>query len=121
MKTRNITMLCAAMVLGMAPTVAPATVTAATTLGAPVMLAQAAPAPAAAPRVRAATPRASAVDAVEVRIKDLHTRLQITAAHADGIKKFVPVFSALYDSMSDAQKKNADHIFRRGAAQKVAR
>jgi len=168
MKTRNITMLCTAMVLGMAPTVAPATVTAAT-LGAPVMLAQAAPAPAAAPRVRAATPRASAVDAVEVRIKDLHTRLQITAAqedlwsnttqvmrenaktmdefrkartekaqsrtavedfasygemtaaHADGIKKFVPVFSALYDSMSDAQKKNADNIFRRGAAQKAAR
>ena len=167
MKTRNIVMLCAAMVVGTAPITAPATV-AAETLRAPVMLAQATPAPAAPTRVQAAPSKASTVDAVEARIKDLHARLKITPAqedlwknvtqvmqdngktmdalrrtrtekaptmtavedfqtygemtevHADGIKKFVPVFSALYDSMSDAQKKNADNIFRRGPAQKSA-
>jgi protein CpxP len=168
MKTRYITMLCAAMVVGTAPTTAPATVAAAT-LRAPVMLAQATPAPAATPRMPATASKASTVDPVEARIKDLHARLKITPAqedlwnnvtqvmrenaktmdalrkarsekaqtmtavedfktygeitevHADGIKKFVPVFSALYDSMSDAQKKNADTIFRRGPAQKASR
>ena len=147
---------------------APATVAAAT-LRAPVMLAQATPAPAATPRVQATASKASTVEPVEARIKDLHARLkitpaqedlwnnatqvmrenaktmdalrkarsekaqtmtavedfkaygEITEAHADGIKKFVPVFSALYDSMSDAQKKNADTIFRRGPGQKGSR
>ena len=33
-------------------------------------------------------------------------------AHADGVRKFVPVFQSLYDSMSDAQKKTADDVFR---------
>ncbi len=165
MKTRDITMLCAALVVGTAPITAPATVAAAT-LRAPVMVAQATPAPAA--TTRAAASKASTVDAVEARIKDLHVRLKITPAqedlwnnvtqvmqenakametlrrarsekaatmtavedfqsygeisgvHADGIKKFVPVFSALYDSMSDAQKKNADTIFRRVPGQKNA-
>ncbi len=164
MKTRDIVMLCAAIVVGTAPITAPATVAAAT-LRAPVMLAQATPAPAATTRAQATASKASTVDAVEARIKDLHARLKITPAqedlwknvtqvmqdngktmdalrkartekaptmtavedfktygeitevHADGIKKFVPVFSALYDSMSDAQKKNADNIFRRGQAQ----
>lgn len=102
----------------------------------------------------------SKVDRVEVRIKELHTLLNITPAqeelwnnvtqvmrdnaqtmdtlikarsenlktmnavddfksygeinqaHADGIKKFIPVFEALYASMSDAQKKNADIVFK---------
>ena len=166
MRTRNIIMLCTAMVVGTAPITAPATVAAAT-LRAPVMLAQAAPAaPAVKTRVRATASKASTIDNVEARIKDLHARLkitpaqedlwnnatqvmrdnantmdalrrarsekaatmtavddftsyaEITEAHADGIKKFVPVFSALYDSMSDAQKKNADTIFRRGPGQK---
>jgi len=168
MKTRYITMLCAVMVVGTAPTTAPATVAAAT-LRAPVMLAQATPAPAATTQMPATASKASTVDPVEARIKDLHARLKITPAqedlwnnvtqvmrenaktmdalrkarsekaqtmtavedfktygeitevHADGIKKFVPVFSALYDSMSDAQKKNADTIFRRGPAQKASR
>jgi hypothetical protein len=100
------------------------------------------------------------VDRVEIRIKDLHSQLKITAAqepqwsevtkvmrdnanamqslvddraanaksmnavddlrsyqkisdaHEDGLKKFIPPFEKLYDSMSDAQKKNADAIFR---------
>ena len=178
MTTRDITMLCVAMVVGTASTMAPATVAAAT-LRAPVMLAQATPAPAtpapatpapaATPRMQATASKASTVDPVEGRIKDLHARLKITPAqedlwnnatkvmrenatamdalrkarseksqtmtavedfksygemteaHADSIKKFVPVFSALYDSMSDAQKKNADTIFRRGPGQKASR
>ncbi|HEY0297444.1 MAG TPA: Spy/CpxP family protein refolding chaperone [Bordetella sp.] len=33
-------------------------------------------------------------------------------AHADGIKKLETPFEALYASMSDAQKRNADLIFR---------
>jgi hypothetical protein len=36
---------------------------------------------------------------------------QIADAHADGIKKLTSAFQALYDSMSDVQKKNADLIF----------
>lgn len=166
MKTRDLTMLCAAILVGAAP-MAPATLAAAT-LPAPVLLAQAAPAAAAPARIQATAAKASTtatVDPVEARIKDLHVRLKITPAqeelwthvtvvmrdnaktmdglrrarsekaqsmtavedfksygeitdiHADGIKKFVPVFSALYDSMSDAQKKNADSLFR-GPAQK---
>jgi hypothetical protein len=99
-------------------------------------------------------------DAVETRIKTLHTDLHITAAqesqwsqvaqmmrdnskammdlrkqqaedaktlgavdelksyaavidaHAEGVHKFIPVFQSLYDSMSDAQKKTADSVFR---------
>jgi hypothetical protein len=165
MKTRDIAMLCAAMVVGAALTTAPPPV-AAGTLPAPVLLAQATPAPAAATRTPATASKASTVDPVEARITDLHARLRITAAqedlwtnvtqvmrenaktmgvlrkarsekaptmtavedftsygeitdvHADGIKKFVPVFSALYDSMSDDQKKNADTVFRGGPAQK---
>lgn len=175
MKTRDITLLCVAMVVGTAPATAPATVAAAT-LRAPVMLAQtapapapAAPAPAAKPKMKATASKASTVDSIEAHIKDLHTRLKITPAqedlwtktaqvmrdnattmdatrkarsektqtmtavedfksyaemteaHADAIKKFIPVFSALYDSMSDAQKENTDTIFRRGPARKASR
>ena len=45
-------------------------------------------------------------------IDDLKSYAEITDAHADGIKKFTPVFSTLYASMSDAQKKEADGLFR---------
>jgi protein CpxP len=103
--------------------------------------------------------KASRSDRVEVRIKDLHTKLKITPeqealwnnvtqvmredartmetlikarsekeatlnavddlksygeiaqAHADYLKKFIPVFEPFYASMSDAQKKNADALF----------
>lgn len=48
---------------------------------------------------------ASAVD-------DLKSYSAIADAHAEGLKKFIPVFAALYDSMSDDQKKNADTVFR---------
>ncbi len=104
-------------------------------------------------------PKASKVDRVEARIKELHASLKITPeqeelwnkvaevmrdnaktmeelskaraekastmnavddyksyseiaeAHADGLKKFIPVFESLYASMSDAQKKNTDTLF----------
>lgn len=36
---------------------------------------------------------------------------EIQDAQAAGIKKFIPVFEALYNSMSDDQKKNADIVF----------
>ena len=36
----------------------------------------------------------------------------VIEAHEDGMKKFVPPFEALYDTMSDAQKKTADSLFR---------
>jgi hypothetical protein len=59
-------------------------------------------------------------------VDDLNSYSEIAAAHADGLKKFVPVFQALYDSMSDAQKANANTIFRghgrsRTAAKKKAK
>jgi hypothetical protein len=33
-------------------------------------------------------------------------------AHADGIKRFAPVFAALYATMPDAQRAQADELFR---------
>jgi len=45
-------------------------------------------------------------------VDDLKSYSAITAAHAEGLKKFIPVFETLYVSMSDAQKKNADTLFR---------
>ena len=36
-------------------------------------------------------------------------------AHADGIKRFAPVFAALYATMPDAQKAQADELFRHGS------
>lgn len=47
---------------------------------------------------------ASAVD-------DLNSYEALAEAHADGLKKFIPAFEALYASMSDEQKKNADAVF----------
>jgi hypothetical protein len=54
--------------------------------------------------------RAAAMTAVD----DLKSYGEITGAHADGIRKLTPVFAALYDSMSDPQKKEADTLFRHG-------
>ena len=39
---------------------------------------------------------------------------QITEAHSDQMKKFIPPFEALYSSMSDEQKKTTDTIFSTG-------
>ncbi|MGA7873275.1 MAG: Spy/CpxP family protein refolding chaperone [Candidatus Binatus sp.] len=48
---------------------------------------------------------------------------EVIQAHEDGVKKFIPAFEDLYNSMSDAQKKTADSMFRsraRTEAKKVA-
>lgn len=45
-------------------------------------------------------------------VDDLRSYGQIAEAHADGIKTLTPAFEALYNSMSDVQKRNADLIFR---------
>lgn len=47
-------------------------------------------------------------------IDDLKSYSEITEARADGVKKLIPAFSELYVSMSDAQKKEADTLFRYG-------
>jgi len=47
-------------------------------------------------------------------VDDLKSYGEITEAHADGIKRFTPVFATLYESMSDGQKKDADVLFRHG-------
>ena len=62
------------------------------------------------PVIKARAEHAKTMTAVD----DLKSYGEITDAHADGIKKFTPVFATLYDSMSDAQKKQADALFRHG-------
>jgi len=47
-------------------------------------------------------------------VEDLRSYGEVTEAHATDIKKFIPAFERLYDSMSDAQKANADNVFRTG-------
>jgi hypothetical protein len=47
-------------------------------------------------------------------VDDLKSYGEITEAHSNGIKKLIPVFADLYASMSDAQKKEADTLFRHG-------
>lgn len=45
-------------------------------------------------------------------VEDLQSYSKITEARAEGAKKLIPVFSALYASMSPAQKHEADIMFR---------
>ncbi len=44
-------------------------------------------------------------------VDDLRSYQKLADAHADGLKKLVPAFEALYNTMSDEQKKNADAVF----------
>lgn len=46
-------------------------------------------------------------------VDDLRSYQALAEAHAEGLKKLVPVFETLYDGMSDDQKKIADVVFRR--------
>ena len=46
---------------------------------------------------------------------------EVIQAHADGMKKFIPAFEALYNSLSDAQKKIADSMFRSRAKTSAAK
>jgi protein CpxP len=54
-------------------------------------------------------------------VDDLISYGEITDAHADGIKKLTPVFATLYADMSDAQKAEADTLFRHGDHKKGKR
>ncbi len=40
---------------------------------------------------------------------------EVIQAHEDGMKKFIPAFESLYNSLSDEQKKTADSMFRNRA------
>jgi hypothetical protein len=44
-------------------------------------------------------------------VEDLQSYQAIAQSHADGLKNVITAFSALYDSMSDDQKMNADKVF----------
>jgi hypothetical protein len=54
------------------------------------------------------TAEAQSMNAVDV-VKSYESVIE---AHEDGMKKFIPPFEALYSTMSDAQKKTADSLFR---------
>jgi osmotically-inducible protein OsmY len=45
-------------------------------------------------------------------VEDLKSYTEITKAHAEGLTTFLPAFEALYASMSDAQKAEANTMFR---------
>src|ERR1700693_3225442 len=47
-------------------------------------------------------------------VEHMKLHSQITAAHLDQLKKFIPPFEAFYASMSDEQKTITDTIFRTG-------
>ena len=51
--------------------------------------------------------------ASETAVENLKSWGDIAQAHADGNKTLLAAFEPLYDSMSDAQKKIADQVFRR--------
>jgi periplasmic protein CpxP/Spy len=72
--------------------------------------------------MKARADRAKTLTAVD----DLKSYAEITNAHAEGLKKFIPAFEPLYASMSDAQKAQADTLFRgpqhnRPAAKKMSK
>ena len=54
------------------------------------------------------TQKASTMTAID----DLKSYAEIAKNHAEGMVRFVDVFSPLYSNMSDDQKKNADEVFR---------
>jgi hypothetical protein len=46
-------------------------------------------------------------------VQDLRSYEKLADAHADGLRKLVPAFEVLYNSMSEDQKKTADKVFAR--------
>ena len=47
-------------------------------------------------------------------VEDLKSFSRLSEAQVEGMKSFIPAFEALYNSMSDEQKKNADVLFKMG-------
>ena len=60
---------------------------------------------------------AKSMNAVDV----VKSYAEVIQAHEDGMKKFIPAFEALYNSLSDAQKKIADSMFRGRAKASAAK
>ncbi len=60
---------------------------------------------------------AQSMNAVEV-VKSYESVIE---AHEEGMKKFIPAFEALYNSLSDAQKKIVDSMFRSRARASAAK
>ena len=54
-------------------------------------------------------------------VEHMKLHSQITEAHLNQLKKFIPPFEALYASMSDEQKKSTDKIFRTRTSEKSKR
>jgi protein CpxP len=48
-------------------------------------------------------------------VDDLNTYEKFAQAHVDGLKNLISSFKILYAAMPDAQKKNADEVFRTSA------
>lgn len=46
-------------------------------------------------------------------VEDLKSYAEIATAHANGLQNFIPVFEALYENMSEQQRRNADTLFGR--------
>lgn len=44
-------------------------------------------------------------------VEDLRSYQEIVDTHSQELQKLIPAFQALYDTMSDDQKKNADKVF----------
>lgn len=44
-------------------------------------------------------------------VDDLRSYRMIAEEHADGLKRLIPAFEALYAKMTPAQQKAADHVF----------
>jgi len=47
----------------------------------------------------------------QTALDDLTTYQAFAQAHVDGLKNLIAAFTTLYNSMPDAQKKTADHVF----------
>jgi hypothetical protein len=45
-------------------------------------------------------------------VDDLNTYEKFAQAHVDGLKNLISSFKTLYTAMPDAQKKNADQVFK---------
>ena len=50
--------------------------------------------------------------------ENLQSYAKVAAEHAQDMQKLAPAFQALYDTMSDNQKRTADRVFRADAAQR---
>ena len=62
---------------------------------------------------RANVPDRSTGPDTSTAVDDLKAFQIIADEHANGLRKLIPAFEALYASMTPAQKKHADQVFRK--------